>query len=218
MTKLSRFAPIGAGWLVFSVCLGLTSAERAFAQAGGGGNKDVRVINTPAEAVPVAVQSLPAVQITGTPTVNVANTVPVTVTNLPAAPAAPQPITITGNVPINNNSTGGSLNLYTVPADKTLVIEFVSFNCNAEDVGVHHRVGVQVADENNSARNFYFLPDGGFDPPGFSTEVGSKQAQIFGSPGSPVIVFVNRNSVFSGGPGSQIFTNVTMTGHLVDAQ
>ena len=191
MKNRSKCAAFGAGLLAFSICVGLASAERAFAQ-GVGNNKDVRVINTAAEPVPV------------------------TLTNAPVTPAAPQPISISGDVGVPDGSTSGALNLYTVPDGKMLIIEFVSFNCNSEDDSVRHKVTVSATDVDGFGRNFFFMPDGAFDSASEPAEVGSKQAQIFAGPGTPVSVSVRRTIPYPGPPGSLIFTNVSMTGHLVD--
>lgn len=217
MTKRSSFAPIGAGIFALCVCVAVP-AEPALAQSGGGGNsRDVRVINTPSEPVPVAVQSLPAVQIGGTPTVLVGNNVPVTVTNLPAAPGR-QRISLSGNIPTNGGSTGGFLNLYTVPEGKVLSIEFFSFNCNADADTVRHRLTVTVTGEDGLTKQFFFVPDGTFPRDSFPAEVGSKQVQIFAAAGSVVFVGVSRTTPYSADPSASIFTNVAMTGHLLDAQ
>ena len=68
MKGLSSLTAICAALLFVSVCVGLMTAGPAIAQGGGTGNKDVRVINTAAEAIPTTITNVPAVQISGSRT------------------------------------------------------------------------------------------------------------------------------------------------------
>src|SRR5207253_626289 len=109
--------PVAAGL----AAIALTPAAAAPPAAS---DKDVRVVNTPAEPVPVAVQGTPTVGISAS-----ANTVRI------APPAAPLPVQeseFAGRQPVqvfkHVEPLGFDLTqpIYTVPAGKRLVIEDVS--------------------------------------------------------------------------------------------
>jgi len=77
----------------------------------------------------VQVNSLPAVQLVGGSTVNVGNTSanPIPVVNLGGGSSTPlQPVQVDTSTQENPGSNVSTLNLFTVPAGKTLVIEFVT--------------------------------------------------------------------------------------------
>jgi hypothetical protein len=108
--------------------------------------QDVRVINSPGQAVPVSVEGTPAVSISGTPSVNVANTPSVSVSGTPSVNVANTPSVTVGNTvstrradepalqPLQTTglviiSAGDQIEnepLYTVPAGKRLVIQEAS--------------------------------------------------------------------------------------------
>jgi len=99
MKQIASLAVICAALLFVSLCVGLMTAGPAIAQGGGGTNKDVRVINTAAEAIPATITNVPTVQISGTPTVNV-GTPNVNVLTVPAVQVGngvgnPVPVNVT---------------------------------------------------------------------------------------------------------------------------
>src|SRR4051794_12365863 len=81
-------------------------------------DREVKVINTPAEAVPVAVQGAPSVTVQNAP----ANPVPTRSQDKPAL----QPVQHTGLVIFAAGEQIKDQTLYTVPAGKRLVIEEAS--------------------------------------------------------------------------------------------
>ena len=150
-TKLSYLAASAAGLFIIAAGIGLSTSGKAYAQgAGTRPATDVKVINSTAEAVPVAVQgtptvnvgSLPAVQIGSLPAVQVgnnsANPVPVTVTNNPGATDQGIPVVITGEVNIPTGGVFSSTLAYQVPAGKLLVIESFDWTARREATTVQN--------------------------------------------------------------------------------
>jgi hypothetical protein len=148
-TKLSYLAASAAGLFIIAAGIGLSTSGKAYAQgAGGRPATDVKVINTTAETVPVAVQgtptvnvgSLPAVQVSSLPAVqvgnNTANPVPVTVTNNPVATDQGTPVVITGEVNIPPGNVFSSTPAYHVPSGKLLIIESFDWTVRRESTAV----------------------------------------------------------------------------------
>jgi len=123
------------------------TAKPSFAQSPKG-PADVHVVNAATDPVPVSmtgthsvnVANTPNVNISNTPNVNVsslpavqignapANSIPVTVQNFPVSQQAPQPITFNQLLSVPANQFFGNFQtVYTVPAGKRLIIDFVSF-------------------------------------------------------------------------------------------
>lgn len=224
MKKLSNLASIFGGLLFVSACIGLMTAPTTIAQGSLGG-KDVRVINTAGEAVPVQVQSLPAVQVSGTPTVKVGNTpsvnvsslpevqvgndasnpVPVSVTNQPGT-ASSEPVTIAGNLSVNSTGFGTFAAIYTVPADKRLVIEYENIQCFESLAGLEHSAKI-YPNNSSSPRQFGIV----FNGRRGTAEYASNPVQIFFGPGEEIFLDVERSGSGSNGQYSYAFT-----GHLTD--
>src|SRR5262245_29150809 len=113
----NRMAIIGLAGLIIVGLLSVAKAPQAPPSA------PVTVVNTTANPVPVVQQG--ALTINGTPNVNVANTA--------ASPAivrdtdnpASEPVTLTINQAMPNDANTLFVDLYTVPANKRLVIEYI---------------------------------------------------------------------------------------------
>lgn len=109
--------------------------------------KNVKVVNTPANPVPVNVQNTPAVTVTNTPSVTVANTPAVTVANTPAVTVANTPtvqlapnaqVTVANASPLPvvdaaaanafqvNLHLGFASQVIAIPAGKRLVVDYVA--------------------------------------------------------------------------------------------
>jgi hypothetical protein len=211
MKKLSSLAGVCAGLLFASVCVGLVTAGPSVAQ-GGRPPSDVNVVNTPDVKVVntpnVNVASLPAVQIGN----GAANAVPVEVTNLPGEQAASEPMTFNANFLIEAPYSGNQVDIYTVPAGKRLVIEFLSVDFH-DTIQRDHGVEIQVFETNRTPR-FSFAMDGKFREAGGSShpfrDMVSKQVQIFAAPGSRVTLLASRSSL--GDAASSVV--YAITGHL----
>lgn len=147
MNRFWTLAAVGGAVSVLFVGGAVVTASPALAQ---GGNpkppQEVRVVNTTSESVPVSVQgtpdvtvsSLPAVQLSGTPTVNVGSvttlpaveidgTASVSVTNTTPIPvtfaSSREPIDRIHSLTFPDGQIGGGDNVYSVPAGRMLVIE-----------------------------------------------------------------------------------------------
>lgn len=226
MKGLWSLTAICAALLFVSVCVGLMTAGPAIAQ-GGPRPSDVRVTNTAAEAIPttitnvpaVQVNSLPAVQVSSLPAVQVGNTagspVPVTVTNLPSAGGQPMPVTIRADVPVPGDGFFGQIDAYTVPAGKLFVAEHFTYNVNRFDSTTKHRV--QVNYQQGGVSGFLTTaPQGDLSGASFNPLIYSDQCRFYADPETTIRATVTKNNN-SGSPNSTAFTNLTLTGYLVDA-
>ena len=144
MKELRRFVFPAFGFTVLVLVLMFAATTSSQAVPS---DKDVRVVNTTAEPIPTAAQGITTIA----GTVGVSNTVGVSVSNTPSVNVASIPAVQVGNttanpVPVMNvgatsalqpfqtdsNATQGpgsnvsTITLATVPAGKTLVIEFVT--------------------------------------------------------------------------------------------
>ena len=161
MKKLSSFAALAVVLLLLTLAFGLLSAQPSYAQ-GNRPATDVRVVNTPSEAVPVNVASLPAVQ----------------VSNLPPVP---EPFHIRVTLAIPGDGFDDTENAYTVPEGKRLRIDYVNFICyNFQD----HTVSVRFGSDST----FHFPAERRIN----DEEYGSEQTVMYGEPGQSVWVSVSR--------------------------
>jgi len=138
MKKLKHYLTASIGLILFVSVIALSLPQNGHSNIAV--DKDVRVINTPAEAVPVAVQNSPTVKaqqdgawnvgITGTPTVQVGNseTTPVLIRDVDRPTAQPFQYQAVATVEDGQNAADASI---PVPEGKMLVIEFVSVNGSA---------------------------------------------------------------------------------------
>src|SRR5688572_27899001 len=85
----------------------------------------VRVIITPAQAVPVAVQGTPSVSLAGTPTVNVGNSPTVSISGTPTVQVeGREPWQVTDRDGTGSASPSALSEEFPVPAGKDLVVTF----------------------------------------------------------------------------------------------
>ena len=189
--------------------------------------QEVKVINTPAEAVPVAVQGTPSVTVLGTtsvavqgtPSVTVQGTPSVTVGNTLSQPVptrsvdnpARQPVQRTGLVIIGTADQIEEQTLYTVPAGKRLVIEEASVRAQLF-AGVSQ--AMVFLRSNGGGFGGHYVPltsVGALD--GFGTVlVGTELLRGYADAGTAVDVSVTINT--ASGSGGRF--EITLTGHLVD--
>jgi hypothetical protein len=171
-------------------------------------DKDVRVINTPAEAVPVVAQGTTTiagnVSVTNTPTVNLAPGTSVAVTT-----AAPEPYQ--KYVGATNTGTNvHSFNLGTVPAGKRLVIEFVSAHGQVPP-GTHVELFhlTTLAGGNGATHDLlvHAQPDAVIGDAIFRA---SQQVKIYADPGTTVTALVRTNT------NGQTTCAIAISGYFVD--
>ena len=219
MKSLSRIALAA---VTSALALGLLTAPVAAAD-----KMDVRVINTPAEAVPVtgsvAITNNPTVSVAGTPTVHVINdgTSPVVVRSASEPTLGPVERQL---APFLNVGTHTDWDDYTVPPGKTLVVEHVSVWLISEgtpvtEQGVLVRVGYVIPEEVNSPdwllRGPIYLP---LSPAGAwgsngSHYIANQPIRAYVPPGHTLRAILSLRGTAS----SIITAHVTVIGHLVDA-
>ncbi len=125
--------PVLLGIGILAVSLVLSSPKAALTQGPSFG-KDVRVINSSSEAVPVQLQAGASVEITGTPTVAVVGTTPVIVGNPATSPVfvnvvqtpARTPWQAAVNLDLADGETSKFVSLPAPAPGKRVVIEFGS--------------------------------------------------------------------------------------------
>ena len=193
---------------------------------------DVHVVNAATDPVPVSVIGTHSVNVTNTPNVNVANTPNVNVSSLPAVqvgnaaanpipvsvqnfPAAQQPQTISlfknCNIPADT-FTGPTQVVYTVPAGKRLVIDFVSFMVfTAQGESYLLSIATGPAGDPNTG-----TPPGGWFGAEY-TAVGrqtcAEMTDIVVDAGLEVRLTPRRDQTFSG----ETFVTTRLSGRLYDA-
>jgi hypothetical protein len=165
--------------------------------------RNVKVINTPAEAVPVAIQ--------GTPSVTVGNTLADPVPTRQADDPARQAVQRTGLVIISAGDQIEEQTLYTVPAGKRLVIEEASVRAQLF-AGVSQAMVFLRTHGGRLGAHYVPLKSIGVLN-GFGTVlVGTELLRGYADPGTAVDVNITINTV--GGDGGRF--EVTFTGHLVE--
>jgi hypothetical protein len=205
MKKLATLSAVAGGLLFVSVCVGLMTGGPALAQ-GGRPAADVRVVNTAAEAIPVNVNTLPAVQVGN----GNANPVPVNVTNLPAV-QSPEPFEMRVQVGINGENRFAIVDAYTVPEGKLLVLEYVNFICNSNNEP-EPRHDIEIRNPTTLA-SLHFLPKRNHD----NADYGGEEILHYTAAGETVRVVVTRTFDFDN-PNRTDFTYVILSGQLVNAQ
>lgn len=213
MRKWMNRQMVNGASVALAGCVALAAPWSALAQQGQPAGPDVRVINTPAQPVPVAVGG--AVEIVTGSALPVALNGPVTIDTTTPLPVSlvgtqvPQPIQITLFQP---SQTFPDVNRFRVPAGKRLVIEDVS--CNAADSD-DFLLGLAVKTRVGTVDSFHLCA---FDVrvnvgrPGTGMAYGgARPMRAYADPGTDVVV------VFEGFPAATfpIFTAV-LSGHLVD--
>jgi len=224
MKKLISLAAASAALLFVSVCVGLMTAPTSQAQAGQTG-KDVRVVNTSSEAVPVDVQSLPSVQISGTANVNVnslpavqvgngaGNPVPVSVTNLPPAQAIEDPVNVQNSFLMFDNQSLKSKVSYVVPVGKVFHLEQVTFLLNDASGTYGRQSRVRLAIPAVGGQTFFYLSvdEREVSDNGIMAEIGTKSLNLRFGPGTEISFEVLRPFA-----GTELFASWTFSGVLSD--
>jgi hypothetical protein len=166
-------------------------------------DREVKVINTPAEAVPVAVE--------GTPSVTVGNTLSQPVPTLSADAAARQPVQRTGLLIFAAGDQIEEQTLYTVPAGKRLVIEEASVRAQLFD-GVSQAMVFLRSHGGGLGGHYVPLTSIGVIDGMGTVLVGTELLRGYADEGTNVDASITINT--AGGNGARI--EVTFTGHLVD--
>lgn len=186
---------IGAAFVVLLLTVPLLAAPP---------DKEVKVINTPAEAVPVAVEGTPSVTVGNTPSE------PVPTRSVDEPPL--QPVQRTGLVIFDAGDQIKEQTLYTVPAGKRLVIEEASVRAQLFDGVSQAMVFVR---SNGGGLGGHYVPLtslGVIDGMG-AVLVGTELLRGYADAGSNVDVSITLNTVSSSGLAGRF--EVTFTGHLV---
>jgi hypothetical protein len=173
--------------------------------------QDVKVINTAADAVPVAVQGTVPVALQGTPSVTVGNTSAQPVPTRSADDPALQPVQRTGLLLIDPGEQIEDQTLFTVPAGKRLVIEEASVRATLFG-GVSQAMVFLRSSGGGFGGHYVPLTSLGILD-GFGTVlVGTEVLNGYADAGTGVDASVTLNT--AGGSGGRI--EVTLAGHLVD--
>lgn len=204
---------IGGACAALVGVLVLGAPRIAHAQEGRPAGPDVRVVNTPAQPVPVALGAPVAIDTSSPLPVVVPGPVTIdTTTPLQVAvvqTGGPQPIQITLFQP---SQTNPDINRFRVPAGKRLVIEDVS--CSAVDAD-DFLIGLGVRTRVGSVEAFHLCPFAvrvNVGRPGTTMSYsGARAMRAYADPGTDVVVN------FAGTPAATfpIFSAV-LSGHLVD--
>lgn len=202
MRRLGNLVAVIGTLLAAHLALGTLTPVPATAQ-NTKAPSEVRVVNSTAQAVPVAVQGSLEVSIGN----DSGNPVPVTIADVPAPAAEPQPVAIVTE-PLFEAGTNITQfgPIYTVPAGKRLLIDYVNAAANSL-AGEIYRLEVQTYLDGTQQFGEYALLNSANR--GYLTE----QMQLFADGGTDVSLYMTR----SGTPGL-VRARVTLTGHLVDAQ
>ena len=219
--RSGRFVAAAAGAALVALAVGVPLQAAP-------GPQEVRVINTTAQAVPVAVQGTPSVSIAGTPSVSIAGTPSVTVDGTPsvtvgntAAEAVPtrgvdnpalQAVQRTDVVIITPGDQIEEQTLYTVPAGKRLVMEEVSVRAQLF-TGVSQAM-VFLRSTGGGTLGGHYVPLeslGVLD--GYGTvQLGTEVLHAYADAETGVDVNITLNT--ASGSGGRF--EITLSGHLVD--
>jgi hypothetical protein len=165
-------------------------------------DREVKVSNTPAEAVPVAVQ--------GTPAVTVGNTAAQPLPTRSQDEPALQPVQRTDVVFFASGQQIKDQALFTVPAGKRLVIEEVSVRAQLFTGVSQAMVFLRSTGGGLGAHYVPLTAVGAVD--GFGTVlVGTEMLRGYADPGTAVDASITLNT--AGGDGARF--EVTLTGHLI---
>lgn len=165
-------------------------------------DKEVKVINTPAEAVPVEVQ--------GTPSVTVGNALSQPVPTRSVDDPALQPVQRTGLLIFAAGEQIKEQTLYTVPAGKRLVIEEGSVRAQLFDGVSQAMVFVRSTGGGLGGHYVPLTSIGVIDGMG-TVLLGTELFRGYADAGTNVDVSITINT--AGGSGARI--EVTFTGHLI---
>jgi hypothetical protein len=188
------------------------TVQSAFSAQTSPPGPDVRVINTQTNPVPVSVINFP----TGTNTVNVSSS-----TNAPLLvrdvdnPARQPAVRLADDVNVLVGETQAFKQMYTVPAGKRLVIEFVSVRTFVLPPGQKLFVEVGVSDgqttyDINLAPTLVGTFTVGNGVQGDHSAI-SQQTRLYANAGDTVRAFVQKNDDVGAGQAT-----ITVMGYLVD--
>jgi len=192
------------------------TVQSAFSAQTSPSGPDVRVVNTQTNPVPVSVINFPA----GTNTVNVSSS-----TNAPLLvrdvdnPARQPVVRLADDVNVPVGETTGRKQMYTVPAGKRLVIEFVSVSTFVLPPGQKLFVDVEVVDVSDGQTTYdinlaptlvgtFTVGAGGNQ--GDRSAI-SQQTRLYANAGDTVRGFAQKNDAVGAGQAT-----ITVMGYLVD--
>jgi len=211
LRKSAFLSSLGIAVLLVSIVLGAPGNGNA---APPPADRDVRVINSASEAVPVTgsltLAGTPGVVVTNAPDVVVTNSAanPILVRNVDRATALPFAREVFENIPAGSQFSTTSLMTITVPVGKRFVIE--TFTCRIETVTPQTVLGGFAARTNNYV-NEYFSPLTGtpFGPLTYFET--STPVKAYADAGSDVWAYFRLSS-----PASGASVRCTFAGYLVD--
>lgn len=216
MNKIKHYISASLGLILFVsvVALSIPQTGHSSATAAAPPDKDVRVINTETEAVPVRgtvrarQQGDWTVGIVGTPTVEVGNTeaAPVLTRDVDRPTAQPFKAEVVLNVPDGN---GGENAFVTIPAGKILVIEHVSAWGSVPPSEQMEQFSILARTLPDLTLRPHYLQDSKRDFPTVSVHTISETVRIYAE-GTVGVRAGRRTST-----GSVTF-RYTISGHLVD--
>jgi hypothetical protein len=195
MERKQGFVLASLGVVILLASLLFVDPSRGHAAAPPG-DRDVKVINTPAEPVPVA----------GAVTVGNGAAAPVLVRDVDRS--ARQPFSHAGATTFGGGAFAPSMS-FNVPAGKILVIETVSMKVELSD-GSNVRASFGTVSGGNATE--FFLPMTGTPWASFLRFQTTQQVRIHADPGTQVSSIIERNGGF---PGGNAWFSVA--GYLVDA-
>lgn len=215
------------GLVVLLVSLAL-SAPRTGLASPPPGDKDVRVVNTTSEPVPVAVQGtatvsgsvtvagISSVNVTNSPSVTVTNTPSVSVANVAGNPVlvrnvdrgAGQPFSMPVVAVIPAGTTASSPIEFTVPAGKCLVIETVSLRVEATP---GQEVLGAIAFRSGGIYTDFFIPLSVTTLTGISFHQATQPIKVYADASTPVWGYIRLNTNVSG-----TVVRFSVSGYLVD--
>lgn len=162
----------------------------------------------PAAAAPTA--QTQNVNVVNTPTVNAQQSGTWVVRDVDNP--ARQRIEATINVNLFDGQSVGLSTLTTVPAGKTLVVEYISIDGRLTNQRlVSTRVGAFMQDQDLGRSHFLTLTNEGVDQFGRQVFIASQSMRLYFLQGTDVVVTSERNSVDGFG-----FVTVTLSGYLVN--
>lgn len=208
---------------ILAVSLALSTPRTALSQGAGGG-KDVRVVNAPAEAVPVQLQPGATVGIAGTPAVSIAGpvalagTTPVQVQNPAATPVyvqvvkapARKPWQASVNLDLADGETSKFVALPDPPPGKRIVIESGSAQLLVLKEQVPYiQLFVSMTGSDPSVAHYFSLANVGSYAPAQYVWEATHPLKLTSAQGS---VRVLR----AGGSNNVFFASLSLSGYLED--
>jgi len=175
--------------------LAVTASGPGHTQGGNTKGPDVRVVNKPTEPVPVTLQG----------SAQIDTSAPIPVRDVNVAGRIPIQLTVHRTSPDGGNTANGSM--YTVPAGKRLVIDFVSAHVGVKSGDLP---AMEILTTVNGDSGAYFIP---LAPASDTTFIVNQQVRFSCDAGESVVLVFGRTGTTGQGPG--IFT---ISGYLEDMQ